>query len=264
MNNTFNAKRFGRLLKKTLLERPAQLLGFTGLILVLVLIAYAITKTLVWYNAAQNLCFIWGLSVGGAFMASFVFAYFSSNASGSSYLTLPASNFEKWLCGVLIAGILYPIIFLVFFRAIDTMFVTLYHNSLDPNNPHYKNAYEAVYVFPFNGIIAWKVYPMFFFLGGAMLSAPLFFNKVGFIKMALVICVLALGSFGLNWLMAEAFFGHITDAFLFNHVSIAVGREEATIQLPETTGKIFRYSICYVIPLILWLLTFIRLREKEF
>lgn len=264
MNNTFHAKRFGRLLKKTLLERPAQLFGFTGLILVLTLIAYAVVKKLIGYGAAQNLCFIWGMSGGGAFMASFVFAYFSSNASGSSFLTLPASNFEKWFCGVLIAGILYPIIFLVFFRAIDTMFVTLYHNGLDPGAPFYKQRYESVYIFPFDGIIAWKVYPVFLFLCGAMLSAPLFFNKVGFIKMALAICVLALGSFGLNWLLAKVFFGPIIEAAPFNHVTIPVGATEGSIELPETTGKIFRYSLWYVIPLILWLVTFIRLREKEF
>lgn len=264
MNNTFNVKRFGRLLKKTLLERPIQLLGFTGLILTLVLITYAITKALAWYNAAQNLCFIWGLSVGGAFMASFVFAHFSSNASGSSFLTLPASSFEKWLCGILIAGVVYPVIFLLFFRAIDTGFVTLYHNSLDPTNPFYKRQYESVYIFSFDGIIAWKVYPMFLFLCGAMLSAPLFFNKVGFIKMALVICALVLGSVGLNWLLGKAFFGPIREAVPFNHVTIPVGREEGSIELPETTGKIFRYSLSYVIPFILWILTFIRLREKEF
>jgi len=264
MNNIFNAKRFGRLLKKTLLERPVQLFGFTGLILVLILITYAVAKALIWYNAAQNLSFIWGLPVGGAFMASFVFAYFSSNASGSSFLTLPASNFEKWLCGILIAGVFYPIIFLVFFRVMDTSFVTLYHNSLDPNSPFYKNRYESVYIFPFDGIIAWKVYPMFLLLTGAMLSAPLFFNKLGFIKMALAISLLVVACVGLNWLLAKAFFGSISDAAPFNHVTIPVGKESGSIELPETTGKIYRYTLSYIVPPVLWGLAFIRLREKEF
>ena len=205
MNNTFNTRRFGLLLKKTLLERPVQIFGFTGLILALVLIVYAVCKSLFGFLGAQNLTFIWGLAGGGCFLASFVFAYFSSNASGSSYLTLPASHFEKWLCGIVISGLLYPLIFLLFYRIMDAGFVGIYHSSLDPGSPFYKNQYESVYLFPFDGIIARKVYPMFFFLTGAMLTGSLYFNKVSFIKVALVICVLCIGAFALNWFFAQAF-----------------------------------------------------------
>src|SRR6476619_2584802 len=126
MNNTFSLKRFGLLFKKAILERPMQTIGVMGLLLILSLILYTVAKRLVGFNAAQNLTFIWGLSGGGFFLASFVFGYFSTNASGSSYLTLPASYFEKWLCGILIAGVLYPIVFLVFYYLIDMGFVALY------------------------------------------------------------------------------------------------------------------------------------------
>src|SRR5205085_1195245 len=138
MNNTFDLKRFALLFKKTVLERPIQTVGVTGLLLVLSLILYTVAKKLAGFNAARNLTFIWGLSGGAFFLASFVFGYFNTNASGSSYLTLPASFFEKWLCGVLIAGLLYPVIFLLFYHLIDLAFVTMYHNSLDPSYPFYK------------------------------------------------------------------------------------------------------------------------------
>ncbi|MEP6682193.1 MAG: hypothetical protein ABJA35_02995, partial [Parafilimonas sp.] len=142
MSNTFNAKRFWRLFKKTLLERPIQMFGLTALLLTLVLILYVVAKQLSGFGAAQNLSFIWGLPGGSFILASFVFGYFSSNASGSSFLTLPASHFEKWLSGVLIVGILYPVIFLLFYHLIDVSFVTLYHNSLDTSSPFYKEQYE--------------------------------------------------------------------------------------------------------------------------
>lgn len=70
MNNTFHSKRFGKLLKKTLLERPMQTLGLTGLLLVLTLILYSVIKTFGGFNPAQNLTFIWCLS-GGRFLFSF-------------------------------------------------------------------------------------------------------------------------------------------------------------------------------------------------
>src|SRR6185312_2498988 len=115
MNNTFQLKRFGRLIKKTLFERPVQMFGLTALLLALSLILYSVIKTFGGFGPAQNITFIWGLAGGGFFLASFVFGYFSSYSMGSTFLTLPASNFEKWLCGVLIAGVFYPIIFLLFF-----------------------------------------------------------------------------------------------------------------------------------------------------
>ena len=129
MNNTFNAKRFGLVFKKTLFERQMQMFGFTALTLALVFITYTAFRTISGFELAQNITFILGFSLSSCFMASFVFAYFSSNASGSSYLTLPASSFEKWLCGVLIAGVLFPLIFLLFFRIVDASFVWFYHNN---------------------------------------------------------------------------------------------------------------------------------------
>ena len=264
MNNTFDVKRFGLLVKKTLLERPVQMFGFTGLLLALSLILYSIIKTFGGFNPAQNITFIWGLAGGGFFLASFVFGYFSSNAMGSSFLTLPASNFEKWLCGILIAGVFYPVIFLLFFRVMDSSFVAIYHHGLDPAGPFYKQLYESVYILDLNGFLAWKVYPMFGFLAGAMLVGSLYFNKVAFIKTAIGISILILGVVGINWLIATIFFGPINSAIVFNSVTIPVGKEEGSIELPSGIVDIINNSVWYVMPPVLWLLAFTRLREKEF
>ena len=264
MNNTFNLRRFGLLFKKKLLERPVQMFGFTALILASIFIAYAVAKTLIGFNGAQNLAFIWGLIGGSFFLASFVFNYFSSNAIGSSYLTLPASQLEKWLCGILIAGVLYPIIFMAFYRLMDASFVYLFHKSLDPTGPFYKQQYESVNIFSFNGMIAWKVYPMFLFTASSMLVGSLYFNKVSFIKVSLIICTLLIGSFALNWAFAKMLFGSINEAWPFNYVNIPVGKEDGSIELPERTSTIFIHTLNYIFPAILFVTSFIRLREKEF
>jgi hypothetical protein len=238
--------------------------GFTGLLLAVVFIIYLVAKALAGIGSAQNLTFIWGLPLGSCFFTTLVFGYFSTNASGSSYLTLPASHFEKWLCGVLIAGILYPIIFLLFFRIIDSTFVTLFHNSLDTASPFYKYQYDSAYIFDFNGVIAWRVYPVFFLATGITLVGSFYFNKIAFIKVAITLCILWLGILGINYIIAKVLFDNMTDAAPFNHVAIAVGKEEASIELPKTAGKIFAYGFAFVLPAILWLLSFTRLREKEF
>ncbi|MDB5278293.1 MAG: hypothetical protein JWR61_3248 [Ferruginibacter sp.] len=265
MNNTFSPQRFGLLFKKTLLERPIQMFGFTGLLLALILITYAITKTISGFTMAQNLTFLWGLIGGSYFMASFVFSHFTSNAIGSSYLTLPASHLEKWLCGILIAAVLYPTVFMLFYRLMDASFVSIYHNSLDPAAPFYKEQYRSVGTLSFNGFFAWKVYPMFLFAVSAMLTGSLYFNKAGLIKVSLVICGLLISLYLLNHLFAKIVFGGvIEDAWPFHYVMIPVGKAEGSILLPEKISDFAFNMVSYVFPAILFITSFIRLREKEF
>jgi len=149
-------------------------------------------------------------------------------------------------------------------RYFNSRFVAIFHNSLDPASPFYKEQFESVYIFDFNGFVAWRVYPQFFLLTGAAFVGSLYFNKIPFIKVAMVISILVIAIVGLNLLLAKMIFGNIADAGPFNHVTIPVGKEEASIELPEQVGKIFYYCLSFVLPVILWLLTFTRLREKEF
>jgi len=264
MSNTFNLNRFGLLLKKTLLEKPTQMFGFTGLIFLFILIVYYIVKTFVNFQVAQNISFLWGLVGGDFILASFVFNYFSSSASGSSYLTLPVSNFEKWLCAVLIAAVLYPLVFLVFYRIMDAGFVAAYHNSLDPNGPFYKIRYDLVYLFSFTDRIPRIAYPMFLIFSGMMLIGSLYFNKVALVKTALAVCILFFGIYGLNYLFAKFMFNNLDDAFPFQHVAILVGKEAGSVELPKGVHDPIWYFINYGFPVILWGVSFIRLREKEF
>ena len=264
MNDIFTFRRFGLFFKKTLLERPLQMFGLCGLSLVIAFLLYAVVKSLVGFEDAQNLAFIVGLVGCGTFLASFVFNYFGANASGSSYLTLPVSGLEKWLCGVLIAGVLFPALFVVFFHFIDYFFVSSYHASLDPKGPFYKQLYESVNTFPLQGFVASKAYIMFLNATGAMLVGSLYFNKGAFIKVALIVCGLYIGGHILNQFIAEAVFDKIDKALPYYCVFIPVGKEFGKVLLPDLASNVVDICMLYVMPAIFWLVTFIRLREKEF
>lgn len=264
MNDTFDIKRFALLFKKTIAERPIQTVGMTALSLILSFILYVVVKKLAGFSPAQNLTFVWGLAGGGCFLASFVFDYFSNNANGSSYLTLPASYLEKWLCGILIVGVLYPLIFLPFYHLVDTVFVSAYHKSLDPTSPFYKQQYENVFTFSLNGDVSHKVYGLFLLLTGTMLTGGLYFNKTPFIKTAIVFCITVFAGVGLNWLIASMLFDNLDDASLFRGVTLSVGKEKGTIILPINLENFFFYGQAYVIPGVMWILPLIRLKEKEF
>ena len=264
MNNTFSAKRFGWLLKKTILERPAQLLGLTALSFLISFIIYGVVRMMSSFEDAQNFSFLIGLIGGGCFLASFVFGHFGSNAAGSSFLTLPASLFEKWLCGVVITGIFYLLLFLLFFHLMDMSFVAIYHHGLDPKGAFYTEQYEAVRVFAFDEFIADKAFMMFFNFAGIMLVGSLYFNKAAFIKVALIACAICLGSVFLNLAIANIFFKNVQTAFPYYLVWLMEGKERGRLELPETALQIIHAFFKYVIPVILWALAFLRLKEKEF
>ena len=264
MNNTFDIKRFGWFFKKTILERPVQLMGFVVLILALDLIVYAFAKFVSGFEVAQNASFLLGLIGGGCLLASFVYSHFSTNASGSSFLTLPSSQLEKWLCGVVITGVLYVAVFLLFFRAMDLIFVSIYHKGLDPKGPFYKEMYDAVQPFPFDGFVADKSYMMFLNFAGAMLVGSLYFNRAPFIKVALVACGICFGAFLLNLFIANLFFKNVDSAFPYYLVWITVGKERGRLELPANILNTVSIFFQYIIPFILWTLAFLRLREKEF
>jgi hypothetical protein len=264
MNDTFNIKRFSWLFKKTLLERPAQLFGLFAACLAFSLLIYVFEKFTVDFEVAQTASFIIGLVGGGCFLASLIFGYFGSNAIGSSYLTLPASQFEKWLCAILITGVIYTVTFLFFFRLMDTIFVSIYRNSLDAKAPFYREQYNAVQLFPLDGFVASRAYMMFSNFAGIMLVGSLYFNKAPFIKVALVICGLCFGLFLVNLLVANIFFSNVEFAFPYYVVSLWLGKERGRLELAPDILNVVNIIFQYFVPAILVVLTFTRLREKEF
>ncbi len=264
MNNTFSLRRFSWLLKKTILERPAQLAGLTALSFLVSLLIYGIVRMMSGFDDAQNFSFLVGLLGGGCFLASFVFGHFTSNASGSSFLTLPASLFEKWLCGVVITGVFYLLLFLLFFRLMDMAFVSFYHKGLDPAAPFYKEQYDLVRVLAYDEFVADKSFMLFFNFAGIMLVGSLYFNKAAFIKVALIACSIWLGAFLLNLLIANIFFKNVQTAFPYYLVWLMEGKERGRLELPEATLRIIKIFFQLVLPVILWSLAWLRLKEKEF
>jgi hypothetical protein len=263
MNDIFEIKRFGLLLKKTILERPIQILGPAALSLAGTLIIYSLAVYFIGWNPAQNLAFIWGLVGGGCFLASSVFGYFGTNASGSAYLTLPASAFEKWLCAILIAGVFFCAVFFLFYRIMDGTFVSVYHNGLDKNSPLYVREYDAVHLYTFDSRMVWQSVSLYLNFVGAMLIGSLYFNRVSAVKVALVYLGVIAVAYFLNLFLAHVMFHNVDEASPFYFVFIKVGNNVGKIELPHIADQMVGIAWFYIIPAILWLTTYIRLREKE-
>ena len=266
MNDIFEFKRFGLLFKKTILERYVQFTGLTGLAFAATLIIYSAVLFFtdgMARNLAQNLSFVYGIIGGGCFLAAVVFGYFSTNASGAAYLTLPVSAFEKWCCGILIIGVIFPTLFLAFYRVIDTCFIMVYHNGLNKNDPRYKDMYNAVQVYAFNNNFAKESIMIYANFVSAMMLGSLYFNKASAIKTALVYCCVLGLLYILNLTVAKMLFHNVDGAFPFSGVFIKVGNDVGLLGLPDAIANLVQLAIQFIIPGILFLTVFIRLREKE-
>jgi hypothetical protein len=264
MNDTFNLKRFWWLLKKTILERPAYMLGLLGLILGCSLLVYSFFFSMGNWEPAHQVTFFLGLAGGGCFITSSIFGYFSTRSCGVSYLTLPSSHFEKWLCSVVIIVVFFVPVFLAFYRVMDITFVNLYRTSLDPALPDYKNLLERAHVYSFHDSFVTIFFIVFFNGTGAMLLGTLYFNKVSFIKTAIIMSLLFILTFILNFYISKMFFQNVRYAMPFNDVGINVGKEAGLIELPAAAFLITGFIIKYITPVCLWGLAYLRLREKEF
>ncbi|OOQ58098.1 hypothetical protein [Mucilaginibacter pedocola] len=264
MNDTFSISRFGLLLRKTVLERAMQIIGAMVAILAFTLILYSLFLYALDWGPAQNLSFIWGFVGGGVVLSTVVFSYFTTNAGGAAYLTLPASALEKWLCGVLICGLLFCAIFLSFFRLMDYTFVTAYHNRLDRNSPLYRALYDHVYLYMFedNNVVV-KATILYTSFVGAMMVGTLYFNRVALVKTALVVCGMLATIYFLNLGIVSLLFHNVDVAFPYFTVLLKVDSEVGNIELPHYAYGIANNFLQYVLPGILWLTAYIRLREKE-
>ncbi len=146
----------------------------------------------------------------------------------------------------------------------DAGFIALFRRSLDPASPLYKEQFNSVYLFSLTGRVATTVYSTFFLFTGTAIVGSLYFNKAAFIKTALLFCAICLVVYGLNWLFADLLFGQIDGAFPFRNVDLLVGKSIGSVELPQHAYKMVSYALAYCVPGLLWIVAYIRLREKEF
>ena len=270
MNEIFNIKRFSWLLEKMLWERILPICGTLGIAFFLTGIIYFINRPIVTEamtttssSSFQEMAFTLGLTLGGGVLAGLVFAYFSESARGYGYLTLPASAFEKWLCGVLIVGV-FTVLFFVFFRIIDTAFVHHFHDTLPKSLGDYQKMFAMVQILSFDSWELKNTYYIYFMLTGVMAIGSLYFNKMALIKSAIGFIVVFASLHYLNQFIAALIFGERVSTLPFMYKITVLTVHFPTIFLENVPRLLLETFFLIVLPIVLWIIAFIRLREKEF
>ena len=265
MNDTFDIKRFGLVFKKLIFEKSLNLVGSFVLVALLSWLTYHLNGDMSeGWRMAQPQSFLLGLMLGGIYWVSVGFNHFSDKTEGYGFLTLPASHLEKWLSVVVLTNV-FLTAFCLFFRVMDMTYMSYFRTHLNPHLENYKILYDSAFVMPFwgdtKGIMS-QAYIYFWVLTGIMAVGAVYFNKTALVKTMFIFA----GTFFLlqflNSNVTSFFFQNDTNTHLFwNSISIKSTGED--VDLPQNINQIFTTFFSYILPIILWLIALVRLREKE-
>lgn len=258
MNNTFSFRRFSLLFSKhtieyykTYLLSVAVLLGL--LTAILGFSSYVSGGPI---HPEVQLAIFWVFLLGaGSIFTSMVFSDFGDKRKSISILTLPVSHFEKYLVAWLYSFVIFQLIFLLSFYAVDFI-VLLIGNSGKSQGLKIMNVfsleenYKLVFLF-------YAILHSLAFLGA------IFFEKIHFIKTAFVVLLLCLLAFLINQPIADALFdAKLEKVVPFVSLGIQEGGRYYLIRpLPSVEPVMFGLSLTCVA--LLWIGAYFKLKEKE-
>jgi hypothetical protein len=249
MNKYFNIHRFTNLLKRELhanLKRNLLVIGaMFSILTIAVFFSFELGQGVENEATLQrfhNWIFIAMLYIGGAFITSFSFIELRNKIKAHLYLMTPGSSLEKVLVNLLLTLIGYflvlTLLYFLFSVAFNWITEVLYDYQFGNLNFRDKDLLDAIQVF----LVVHSV----FFLGAIS------FRKYPVILTPIVVFVLNFAVLGFAKLAEYIIFGDFTfyNQFLVTKVS----------SIMDIYARII---IVYILPPVLWFITYLKLNEKE-
>jgi hypothetical protein len=217
--------------------------------------------------AIQQYTYFFTLFAVGAFYASQFFRDLGSKSRTANFLLVPASAFEKLICGILFAIPFFFIVFTATFYIVDALMVSvanLFH-------PAYRgeNTEMVANVFKSYGIPDGAVYYLlliFLVIQSWYLLGSVYFSKYSFVKTAIaqfsgMIILILLISFLNDSLMPPGDYAELNGRFGYRIIEGDV--QDKVVQLPYWISQLLHVIVLYGAPPVFWLVTYLRLKEKE-
>ena len=257
MNRYFNSTRFGRLLRKHTAENltryllgAAVLLG--GMVLVMGIITYLMGSPL--SNGVQKIFFGLFLLASGSFFGSAAFAQFGEGRQAAMALTLPVSQFEKYLVAWLFSLPVFLGVFVADFYAADWLVMQLARG----NGP----AGTLLNVFAERGF-ATDMLLALCLVHGVALWGSICFTKLQFVKTAcltfgLLAVLAAVNAQALKQLLGPG----VSNTVPFSKVMLLEASQRFVLELPARHG-LWLSLLPLVLAALLWLASYARLTEKQ-
>jgi hypothetical protein len=257
MKNHFSLRRFGLLFRKhtvenykTYLMSLGVLLG--GMFLVMGAISYLASRPMA--SAEQSIFLFFFLIGAGTVFSSSVFAQLGDKKKAIAFLTLPASQLEKYLVGWLYSMPIYLLLYIPSFYLIVSILL-----HIDPRvgpDPEMINILDMEP--PVHVILIF--YALF---NALMLVGSAYFNKNHFIKTAFTGFVAILVFYNLNKQMVQALLGRDFDSVgPFSSAMFMEGDDRFDVGAYEGNEPLI-ILVPIALALICWAVAYFKIKEKQ-
>lgn len=183
MSNTFNYARFGKLFRKHTVENFKNYLMsaavLCGCMVLFFSFIFSVDNSRILVET-QMISFVIFYLVGGTVFTSTIFSDYGKPRESVGALTLPASHFEKFLIGWLYSFLIFTLVFLVVFYAIDIPFVKA--GKVEEINRKTLELFDDKQLY--------YVFFIYAILNAFSMFGAVFFRKLHFVKTACVFFLL--------------------------------------------------------------------------
>jgi hypothetical protein len=200
----------------------------------------------------QQMTFFFALFAVGTLYASQFFSHLGSRAKAGNLLLLPASTFEKFLCGWLYTVLLFFLVFTAAFYLADVLMVGIANAFSQADAPTRKATLYNVFklrLIRFNN--NWTIYLVFFFFSiqSIFLIGSVHFKKYSFIKTIITGFVAYLILFSLVF-------------FLYRQFVPGGERVDGPVTISEWIPQVVWFLVHVIAP-VSWMVTYYRLKQKQ-
>jgi len=279
MNQTFYLPRWWMLVIRHWAENRRRylfsLLAVAGLLLAWYGFQFVMDRSDIPRKMSQFVIYLIGLFLAGCIYASTIFSPLGNKKEAIQYLSVPASQLEKFLCAWFYAVFLFFILYTIVFYAVDIAMVKMAirsgvgYSSQRIAPDYYAQRLGIPNIFATEGIFADDVHPTLFLLAflafqSVFILGSVYFSRYAFIKTMAALLLLT-GVCAL--FVVKGVGGHLPKDWHLNGLlewgGYAHGGETLSIVPERWVEDTVTFLVRYALPPIFWYIAYTRLKEKE-
>ncbi|GAB5525284.1 MAG: hypothetical protein Roseis2KO_31560 [Roseivirga sp.] len=202
-------------------------------------------------GAVENGVFLIGLFLSGGLFTNSMFRELSSTPEGIWLLNIPASSAEKVVSALLMSTAIFLVAYLGIFFLADGLYLSLTGQG---------NGLFAMFRNGFHEFIF-----LYLIFNGLILLGRVSFVKHSFLKTMVLIIIgfvlfNAINNLSLEYMIPDL---SVTSSIPFNSFQFRQAGENIHVQLPEATQATLMLFIWTLLPLFLWAITWLKIKEKQ-
>jgi hypothetical protein len=274
MNQFFNFNRFSLLVAKHWADNKKRyllsVLAFIGLLIGWFIFTILVDSRYPMGQGLQLVTYFFSLFTVGSFYASQYFRDLGSRSKGINFLLVPASSFEKVLCGLLYTVLLFFVVFTLAFYLVDVLMITITKNFITPDIEYpagqkgLLNVFEAAKIHA-SPTTTFNVLWIYFSIQSVFLLGSVYFQKYSFIKTIIggfvIFFLLFCYVYFLYDMMPKG--DYANGVFTSYIIKTSGNKDNFLVQLPGWLGQVLYYLFMYGTAPFLYLVTYFRLKEKQ-